>query len=637
MTTADDLTLYKLILDATHDWEFLLGSDGTFTYVSPSCERISGYTPADFQRDAGLFKRIIHQKDLEKVEKALAVRDRDSRYVTFRIRHKKGTERWIGIFCTFVKDQHGHSQGVRGSCRDITDDISREKKQGAFLGAEFTRTAENLKKIAEGRTDFNLTPTKSDQDSDKAAEIFSRIDSALIEVQKSLKMLKADTDTIIDAVIGGKLSTRADTSRHTGEFREIIEGMNHILDAVTIRVNEAMRICGSYAVANFGATFDTSIRTEGDWADFKASLDRMGRAFNGLVREVNRVTGAFADGDFSVTVNPQLNVRGEFVTIKESLNKVSANVSTLVQQSIQLMEELAGAANEADASLDEVANGTQQIAASTGRVSGNIEKATHSAQQVLRAMEDLSAAVEEVTSSAESVAAISRTADEKSKDGAKIAARAEAGMGEINTATAEIDVIIKDINTQMNQIGKIVGVISDLAHQTNLLALNAAIEAARAGDAGRGFAVVASEVKALAQESRNSAENITEMIGNLRTGAERASSAMKNATLVVKDGSDQMQQTIAAFNDIVSSVESISRNIEEVASAAEEQAATVEEITASIHEMTDLMEKTGHEAGDTAAATEEVSASVDEVNQMVTRVSRFAEETLEANRKFRTA
>lgn len=637
MTLSESNDLYRQILDATRDWEFLLGSDGKFLYVSPSCERITGYTPDDFLKDANLLTRIIHPDDRDKIHNLLSVRDREEKQATIRLNHKTGGQRWIAILCTGAKDQKGSFHGIRGSIRDMTVEINRKMKQDAFVVTEVTRMIQNLKKAAEGDTSFNLQPASSDEDTKSFASLIQKIDQSLSTLKNALDLLLSDAKMMMHGMTEGNFEIRADPDKHGGEFAACMQGLNGMLDAVTIPVNEAMRVCRAFSVAEFSTTFNSAIHVKGEWEEFKKSLDRMGRVFNNTVKEITHVASAFADGDFSAHIDEKLNVRGDLIAVKQALNKVSADVSLMISESNMLMENLARAAAEADASIDEVSNGTQQIARNTGNVSEHSENASHSSQQVLRAMEDLSAAVQEVTSSAESVAALSRGADEKSKEGVKTAERAEAGMGEITIATAEIDEIIKDINTQMIEIGKIVGVISDLANQTNLLALNAAIEAARAGDAGRGFAVVATEVKALATESRNSAEHITGMIGKLRNGAEKASTAMNTANKVVEDGSDQMQQTIAAFNEIVNSVSNISRSIEEVASATEEQAATVEEITASIHEVVALIEQTSHEAGDTAAATQEASASVDEVARIVARVAEISRETLEANKKFRTA
>ena len=156
-----------------------------------------------------------------------------------------------------------------------------------------------------------------------------------------------------------------------------------------------------------------------------------------------------------------------------------------------------------------------QIAKNAGKVSENAEKASQGVDQISKAMQDMSAAVEEITSSMESVSNLSKQTNDLSQSGAALAGKAEKSMGEISASSAKVYEIVSDVEKQMGEISKIVVLIRELANQTNLLALNAAIEAARAGDAGRGFAVVATEVKSLAQESRNSAERIEEMIGNL--------------------------------------------------------------------------------------------------------------------------
>ena len=208
-------------------------------------------------------------------------------------------------------------------------------------------------------------------------------------------------------------------------------------------------------------------------------------------------------------------------------------------------------------------------------------------------------------------------------------------MGEIAAHTGKVYEIVSDVEKQMGEISKIVVLIRELANQTNLLALNAAIEAARAGDAGRGFAVVATEVKSLAQESRNSAERIEEMIGTLKKSTQNASAAMAEAKDIVDQGAKMVTETMQSFNSIAAAVDKVAKSATEVAAATEEQAATTEEITASVSEVASLVEQTAKEAGDAAAATEESSAAMDEITRMVETVSKVAVEAMEANKKFK--
>ncbi|ACL17015.1 methyl-accepting chemotaxis protein [Methanosphaerula palustris] len=423
----------------------------------------------------------------------------------------------------------------------------------------------------------------------------NKVTGDIIGMQKSMNAcidninaLVTDANLLAEAAIEGKLANRADATRHQGDYRKIIEGFNKTLDAVIEPVDEAMRVAHEFSEYNYQARMDKNLRVAGDFVKFRDALDNIGISVSAAIGDIN--------------------------------NHVT---------------DLAASAEEANASIEEVVSGAQQVAESAGKVSSNAEKGNQGLEQVLKAMEDLSAAVEEVTASSESVANLANSANTLSKDGAELARKAEQGMVGITRSTTEVDQIIGEIKSEMQKIGKIVGLISDLANQTNLLALNAAIEAARAGDAGRGFAVVAAEVKSLAQESRTSAESIAEMIGGLQHKSELAAQATASASKEVGEGSAVLSETLNVFNRIVADVEKITRSVEEVASASEEQAATVEEITASVHEVSSLVDGTASDAGDAAAASEESSAAIDEVGKIIENVNVIVDSVSSGINKFR--
>ena len=379
-------------------------------------------------------------------------------------------------------------------------------------------------------------------------------------------------------------------------------------------------------------------------AEIETRAARTQKIMRYMEHEVDELAVAYgnaAKGDLTVhydltTPDDDTKVVFDLVrTLQEAVRGIIKNMRISITDVDTRMEGMVKGADNATRSVDDASKGIQQIAKNTTRVSDLADKSSQGVDQIQKAMQDMSAAVEEITSSMESVSTLSREADDLSRKGAQLAEKAENSMEEISTSSAHVHEIVSDVEKQMGEISKIVVLIRDLANQTNLLALNSAIEAARAGDAGRGFAVVATEVKSLAQESRNSAERIEEMITTLKKSTQNASTAMAESKSVVDQGSMMVTETVESFNKIAGAVEKVAKSASEVAAATEEQAATTEEITASVHEVANLVVQTAKEAGDAAAASEEASAAIDEISTMIHSVNISAVEAMDANKKFK--
>ena len=121
---------FRTVADFTYDWEYWLDPDGSFRYVSPSCERVSGYPPEAFLADPGLFHRIIHAEDRPRLEEHFLAQGRqpEGEELAFRIVHRSGAERWIGHTCQPVFAEDGAWLGQRGSNRDITAQKRADEK-----------------------------------------------------------------------------------------------------------------------------------------------------------------------------------------------------------------------------------------------------------------------------------------------------------------------------------------------------------------------------------------------------------------------------------------------------------------------------------------------------------------------------
>ncbi|MFZ4440875.1 MAG: PAS domain-containing protein, partial [Syntrophales bacterium] len=116
----------RIVADNTYDWEFWLSPQHDVFYASPSCERITGYLPQEFQQNKQLIMEIVHPDDLPGWEEHFYAEFKKDysglRETEYRIIHKDGTVRWIGHLCGPVFSEDGGAFiGIRGSNRDITD------------------------------------------------------------------------------------------------------------------------------------------------------------------------------------------------------------------------------------------------------------------------------------------------------------------------------------------------------------------------------------------------------------------------------------------------------------------------------------------------------------------------------------
>ena len=122
---------FRTMADFTYDWGYWLGQDGSFNYISPSCERITGYSAEEFNANPDLLRTIVHPNESEEVFRHLAGEPAgaESTQLEFRIVTKSGEDRWISHACRWVENQEGNRLGTRASNRDITSHKHYEEQE----------------------------------------------------------------------------------------------------------------------------------------------------------------------------------------------------------------------------------------------------------------------------------------------------------------------------------------------------------------------------------------------------------------------------------------------------------------------------------------------------------------------------
>jgi methyl-accepting chemotaxis protein len=422
--------------------------------------------------------------------------------------------------------------------------------------------AEYIDRISKG----DLPPAITEEYKGDFNEIKNNLNQCIAAIHKLID----DVNLLSDAATAGNLEVRADPAIHLGDYAKVIIGMNNTLNAFIGPIREAIRVCEAYSHCDFSEAFDPSLPVAGEFARFSAILNTIGKDISGTITSLN-----------------------------EEVEGLSKHAST------------------AQYGVEDVSRGAREIAQNAEETSRNAAKSEEGIDQVLRAMADLTVMVSEISGNADAVARLSEDANHLALKGTDYAGAADQGMVSITRSSGEVEVIIGEIRGEMDQIRKIVNIITDLANQTNLLALNAAIEAARAGDAGRGFAVVASEVKALAQESRTSAESIADMIQGLEKKSDSAAVAIEAAGKAVQEGNQALTDTLSTFKELTLAVDEINQKMLTIARATEQQAASFEEITASANEMSGLVKKTADDATQSSATSEEALAVVSQITEII--------------------
>ena len=241
----------------------------------------------------------------------------------------------------------------------------------------------------------------------------------------------------------------------------------------------------------------------------------------------------------------------------------------------------------------------------THELARNGSKMKHSAEELSGRTHQQVAALEQTATALGDATRKLQAATERTRETRQIATDARAA------ATSSVAVVrntvsaMERIEGASNEIGKIIGVIDEIAFQTNLLALNAGVEAARAGEAGKGFAVVAQEVRELAQRSANAAKEIK---GLVNTSASE-----------VQEGVRLVGETGRALQEIENFVSAIAENVDRIASSAAEETAALEAINGAVTNVDGMTKANAAMVAESTAISRAVSEGATVLAELVNR------------------
>lgn len=337
-------------------------------------------------------------------------------------------------------------------------------------------------------------------------------------------------------------------------------------------------------------------------------------------------------GDLSEDVDSKFtSIKNEIGDMARALNIMQSSLRSMISKiknnSINIdsrSQDLSSVAGEMTSATENVSCAIQDVARATGGQAEDLVDITQLINSFGVEIENIVKAINEVEVQSMGINSLAQDSN--------------GSMESLMTSVTKVGTSFKEFAEKITALGEnvikingITNLINSIADQTNLLALNAAIEAARAGEAGRGFSVVADEIRKLAEQSKESSENINRLINGIAsdTNAIVGSTNMMSAELetqvtVINSTIESFKKITTAVEEVIPKIEAVNKSalsiegekdqilskVEGASAVAEEVSASSEEITASSEEMNASSEEVAATAENLSSMTKEMQVEV---------------------------
>jgi phosphate/phosphite/phosphonate ABC transporter binding protein len=356
-----------------------------------------------------------------------------------------------------------------------------------------------------------------------------------------------------------------------------------------------------------------------------------------IASRINELNPAIAADTREVQRNAGIEAQA-VVNVSASVTEMSSSIQSIAESAESLTasaEETSSAILQMNASNQEVAHHTAELTSVVENVTTSVTQLIASIREVAEHVDSLSSASEETSASAIEIEAtvreVERAAIESTKLSQKVSAEAqdmgvhaiEETMNAINAiknAVERYSGLVTRLGKRSEEIGKILGVIVEVTERTNLLALNASILAAQAGEQGQGFAVVAEAIKALADRTAGSAQDISKLVSSVQKEAKEAVAAMSDSLTAVDEGVRRSREAEAALDKILDSSTRSAEMATMIERAMTEQARGIKQVTEAVSNVRQMTLQISEATHAQSKGTEIILHAAEEMRDISRRV-----------------
>ena len=342
---------------------------------------------------------------------------------------------------------------------------------------------------------------------------------------------------------------------------------------------------------------------------------------------------SISNGNLSNEV--KLKSKDELQSIADSLDNTRKNFNLLISDLKNRAEGLAEDSHRLYDSAVETTQASENITSTIIDFTGKMDDSVDTMEKVFGEFDTLNSEAHIISDYVSDCKVSVEKLKENSDSGMDILGAAVNMILQTEKNVVDTSEFVTEFSNQIKEIITLLQAITGISEKTNLLALNAAIEAARAGEAGRGFNVVAEEIRKLAENSRQTVEDIQNITQKIVEGSNNATEAMNKTKEVSTKSTNsvkQVQDNFMLINELSNNIENKIDTVNEYNKGIQNK---IEHISNEVSGASKILKSLNSEINQITASTEEQIATMEELQAVSQELSGTSAKLLDHTAQFK--